>query len=66
MISPQEFAGATKNTHLGAFRYEADRSFIPMDKIKEYGETRKFAEDLMNSQNLPAIRFIAHTDEPES
>lgn len=57
MISPEEYGASNKNTHLGSYRMEGDRSFTPIDKINERSNNRQFAEKLLKSQDLPAIEF---------
>lgn len=66
MVSPQEFGASNKNQHLGGYRMEVDHSFTPIDKLKEYSESREFAEMLLQKTgNLQAIKLIAEVDEPE-
>jgi hypothetical protein len=57
MISPEEFGASNRNTYLGSYRMEGDRSFTPLDKISERNTNRQFAERLLQSQELPAIEF---------
>jgi hypothetical protein len=57
MISKAEFGDNNKNSYLGSFRMEGDRSFTSLDKIEEYSENRAFAEKLLKTKNLPAIEF---------
>lgn len=65
MVSPTEF-GTTKNTHLGSYRMEVDRSFTRADQLQEFSEKRQFAETLMKKvQNVPAIKLLADADDPE-
>lgn len=67
MISPDEFGSGNPNEHLGSYRMEVDRSFTKADQLQEFAENRRFAETLMkNIQNVPAIKLIARSDEPET
>jgi hypothetical protein len=66
MVSPAEFGGSSKNTHLGSYRMEVDRSFTRADQLQEFSERRQFAETLMKRvQNVPAIKLLADADDPE-
>ena len=65
MLSPEEFGSSCKNTYLGSYRMEPDKSFTSVDCLDEYADKREFAESLIQSRskNLPALEFMTKKKE---
>lgn len=52
LVSPSEFGTSGNLSHLGSYRMEVDRSFTPVEKIKEFQANRQFSEALLNSKEF--------------
>lgn len=63
MLSPEEFGPSCKNTYLGSYRMESDKSFTSVESLDEYAHKRGFAESLIRSKNLPALEFMTKKKE---
>ena len=56
MLAPDEYSQGPPRGYLGGFRYEADKSWTPMEEIAARDEHRTEIEKFVNSRLLPGSR----------